>query len=150
MIVFELICHDDHRFEAWFGSTVDFERQAGTPLLTCPVCGSGEIRKAPAGLHTARRKRRDSSTDIPVEQGAAQDHVAAFPPIEQLWSAIRKVVEGAENVGERFPEEARRIHYGEAPKRIIRGQASREDTDALREEGIEVVNLPVPPVEDLH
>ena len=150
MIVFELICHDDHRYEAWFGSTVDFERQAGTPLLTCPVCGSGDIRKAPAGLHTARRKRRDSSTDASVDQIAAQDHVAAFPPIEQLWSAIRKVVEGAENVGERFPEEARRIYYGEAPRRSIRGRASREESEALRDEGIDVMQLPVPPTEDIN
>lgn len=150
MIVFELICHDDHRFEAWFGSTADFERQAGTPLLTCPVCSSSEIRKAPAGLHTTRRKRRDTAIDIPVDQVSAPDHVAAFPPIEQLWRAIRKVVEGAENVGERFPEEARRIYYGEAPQRSIRGRASREESEALRDEGIDVMQLPVPPSEDIN
>ena len=81
---------------------------------------------------------------------SAPDHVAAFPPIEQLWRAIRKVVEGAENVGERFPEEARRIYYGEAPQRSIRGRASREESEALRDEGIDVMQLPVPPSEDIN
>ena len=157
MIVYDLICEADHRFEAWFSSMEDFERQAGTPMLVCPVCSSGEVRRAPAGIHTRRPGGRaePSSTATPEPVDARESepdhgHVAAFPDPKQVVQALRRILKNAENVGERFPEEARRIHYGEAPKRIIRGQASREDTDALREEGIEVVNLPVPPVEDLH
>jgi hypothetical protein len=135
----------------------DFERQAGTPMLVCPVCGSGEVRRAPAGIHTRRPGGRvepspaaTPETVDAMESEPDHGHVAAFPDPKQVVQALRRILKNAENVGERFPEEARRIHYGEAPKRIIRGQASREDTDALREEGIEVVNLPVPPVEDLH
>jgi hypothetical protein len=160
MIVYDLICEAEHRFEAWFSSMEDFERQAGTPMLVCPVCGSGEVRRAPAGIHTRRPGSRSAPSQMgtpeamdnmeAIETEPDHGHVAAFPDPKQVVRALRRILKNAENVGERFPEEARRIHYGEAPKRIIRGQASREDTDALREEGIEVVNLPVPPVEDLH
>jgi hypothetical protein len=160
MIVYDLICEAEHRFEAWFSSMEDFERQAGTPMLVCPVCGSGEVRRAPAGIHTRRPGSRAepdpgrmpdaANAGETAEAEPEHGHVAAFPDPKQVVRALRRILKNAENVGERFPEEARRIHYGEAPKRIIRGQASREDTDALREEGIEVVNLPVPPMEDLH
>jgi len=157
MIVYDLICEAEHRFEAWFSSLEDFERQAGTPMLVCPVCGSGVVRRAPAGIHTRRPGSRTEPSPA-IAPGALETmetepdhgHVAAFPDAKQVVQALRRILKNAENVGERFPEEARRIHYGEAPKRIIRGQASRKDADALREEGIEVVNLPVPPVEDLH
>lgn len=160
MIVYDLICEVEHRFEAWFSSVEDFERQAGTPMLVCPVCGTGEVRRAPAGIHTRRPGGRADAASAPAaasdaatdasEIGADHGHVAAFSDPRHLVQALRRLLKNAENVGERFPEEARRIHYGEAPKRTIRGQASREDTDALREEGIEVVSLPVPPAEDLH
>lgn len=155
MIVFDLLCDQEHRFEAWFGSTEDFERQAGTPMLVCPVCGSGELRKAPAGLHVARHGRSERAS--PPAQGPAegveqdQGHVAAFSPAGAgLLQVFRKILEKAENVGARFPEEARRIHYGESARRSIRGQASREEAEALREEGIEVVSLPAALGEDLH
>jgi len=158
MIVYDLICEDEHRFEAWFSSVEDFERQAGTPLLVCPVCGNGVVRRVPAGIHTRRPSGRAEPTTAAVadplpestESEPDHGHVAAFSDARQMVQAVRRILKNAENVGERFPEEARRIHYGEAPKRTIRGQASREDADALREEGIEVVSLPVRPKEDLH
>jgi hypothetical protein len=148
MIVYDLVCADEHRFEAWFASAEDFERQAGTPLLVCPVCSNAEIRRVPSGVNIGRHGRGDGGAggDSATEVG----HVAAFSNPRDLLKALRKVMAAAENVGERFPEEARRIHYGEAPKRSIRGQASSEDADALREEGIEVLSLPIPPAEDLH
>ncbi|MFN8997593.1 MAG: DUF1178 family protein [Betaproteobacteria bacterium] len=155
MIVFDLLCDQEHRFEAWFSSTEDFERQAGTPMLVCPVCGSGELRKAPAGRHVARHGRGERAAP-PAQspaQGTEQDpgHVAAFSPAgADLLQAFRKILENAENVGERFPEEARRIHYGESARRSIRGQASRDEAEALREEGIEVLSLPAAMGEDLH
>jgi len=145
MIVYDLICDSGHRFEAWFGSAQDFEQQAGTPYLTCPVCGSGEVRRVPAGIHVGKHGRGETPAS-----SAEHGHVAAFSNPRDLWKQLRKVIESAENVGHRFPEEARRIFYGEAPKRTIRGQASHEETEALREEGIEVMSLPMPPVEDLH
>ena len=145
MIVYDLICDADHRFEAWFASAEDFERQAGTPMLTCPVCNSGEVRRVPSAVHTARHGREESPSPAP-DHG----HVAAFSERKNVIDALRKILAQSENVGQRFPEEARRIHYGEAPRRTIRGQASHEETEALREEGIEVMSLPVPPSEDLH
>ena len=78
------------------------------------------------------------------------EHVAAFPPPKVVWQALRQLIESTENVGREFPEQARRIHYGESPRRSIRGQASREEAEELREEGIEVLSLPVPPSEELN
>lgn len=155
MLVFDLICDQEHRFEAWFNSTEDFERQAGTPMLVCPVCGSSELRKAPAGLHVARHGRGERvSPPQPLADetvAGGPEHVAAFSPASSgLLQAFRKILEKAENVGARFPEEARRIHYGESTRRSIRGQASREEAEALREEGIEVLSLPAALAEDLH
>lgn len=146
MIIYDLICDEDHRFEAWFASNEDFESQRDTPLLTCPVCGSGTIQRLPSGIHTARAGRTDpspSAQELP-------EHVAAFPPPKVVWRALRQLIENTENVGREFPEQARRIHYGESPRRSIRGQASREEAEELREEGIEVLSLPVPPSEELN
>lgn len=149
MIVYDLICGAEHRFEAWFASLEDFERQTGTPLLACPVCGNGDVKRLPSGIHTARSGRAEPAPPAPA---AASDtgHVAAFPDPRQVLEALRKLVDGTENVGDRFPEEARRIHYGEVPERSIRGHASPEEAEALRDEGIEVLSLPLPPVDDLH
>ena len=149
MIVYDLICDDEHRFEAWFASSGDFERQAGTPLLTCPVCGASAVRRAPAGLHIARHRRGEA--DAPgASTPAPAEHVDAFPSPDELWKVLRQVVDAAENVGPRFAEEARRMHYGEAPKRSIRGQATPDDAEALEDEGIDVLRLPVPPSDDLN
>lgn len=147
MIVYDLICDEDHRFEAWFGSAEDFDSQRDTPLLTCPVCGSGAIQRIPSGIHTSRHGRTDPALAPTAEQ---PEHVAAFPPPKVVWQALRQLIENTENVGREFPEQARRIHYGESPRRSIRGQASREEADELREEGIEVLSLPVPPSEELN
>lgn len=152
MIVYDLICGAEHRFEAWFASNEDFERQQGTPMLVCPVCGHNDVRRLPAGINLAKRERKASApaATATAEEASEQEHLAAFSNPRHVLAALRKVLNASENVGERFPEEARRIHYGEAPKRSIRGQASREEAEALRDEGIEVFNLPVPPTEDLH
>ncbi|MBI1394996.1 MAG: DUF1178 family protein [Betaproteobacteria bacterium] len=146
MIVYDLICAAEHRFEAWFASAEDFEQQAGTPMLTCPLCGSDEVRRVPAGIHVAKHGHRENAPAPPPDHG----HVAAFSDPKNVWAALRKILSSSENVGQRFPEEARRIHYGEAPKRSIRGEASSEEAQALRDEGIEVLSLPIPPTEDLH
>lgn len=154
MIVFDLICTEDHSFEAWFGSTEAFEKQLNTPMLTCPVCGTQKVRKLPAAINISKHGRGEpaSGESVPVTQNPSKDdsHVAAFSDPREIMSALRRLIDGAEDVGNRFPEEARRIHYGEAPKRSIRGQASKEEAEELRDEGIEVLNLPVPPAEDMH
>jgi hypothetical protein len=147
MIVYDLICGAEHRFEAWFGSLEDFERQAGTPLLACPVCGNADVKRLPSGIHTARSGRTEPAAPAPAgDPGQA----AAIPDPRQVFEALRKFIDGTENVGDKFPEEARRIHYGEVPGRSIRGHASPDEAEALRDEGIEVLSLPLPPVDDLH
>ena len=134
MKVLNLRCAHDHRFEGWFGCDDDFESQSSRQLVSCPVCGDSAVSRLP----TAPRLN---------VSGLRQEVVGADPgqAVQAAWvQAVRHMMAHTEDVGERFPEEARRIHYGEAQARGIRGQASREDADALREEGIEVLALPVP------
>lgn len=134
MKVLNLRCAHDHRFEGWFGSDADFESQSSRGLVGCPTCGDAAVSKLPSAprLNVSGLK----------EEEAAPDRVAAMQAA--AMQAVQRLMARTEDVGERFPEEARRIHYGEAQARGIRGQASSEDAQALREEGIEVVSLPVP------
>ncbi|MEO8037263.1 MAG: DUF1178 family protein [Betaproteobacteria bacterium] len=148
MIVYDLICDVEHRFEAWFASADDFESQVDTPMLICPVCGSEAIARIPSGIHMSRHGRGEQGHQPAVDE--QPEHLAAFPPPQILWQALRQLIDSTENVGREFPEQARRIHYGESPRRSIRGQASREEAEELRDEGIEVLSLPVPPSEELN
>lgn len=153
MILFTLKCPDDHRFEAWFKDGAAFERQAKRGLITCPVCNSVEIAKAPMAPRISKGlSRTEAPPPVQAEQAASQPALeagpapmAALPASPELIAAMREVVEKhCENVGDRFPEEARKMHYGEAESRGIYGQAGPEETKALQEEGIEVVSLPWP------
>jgi len=139
LIVFNLACEADHRFEGWFASAEDFEAQGRRGLLSCPVCGSSDVRKQ----LSAPRLNLSSigSKDAPQERG---DVAMVGPDQAQLAALLRKVIESTEDVGQNFPEEARRIHYKEVPARPIRGLASRDEAKALGEEGIEVAHLPFP------
>lgn len=134
MKVLNLRCTHDHRFEGWFSSDEDFESQSSRGLVGCPACGDASISKLPSAprLNVSGLK----------EEGAPPDRMAALQAA--ALQAVQQVMARTEDVGERFAEEARRIHYGEAEARGIRGQASAEDAQALRDEGIEVVSLPVP------
>jgi len=134
MKVLNLRCAHDHRFEGWFGSDEDFESQSSRGLVGCPACGDASISKLPSAprLNVSGLK----------EEPPAADRVATLQAA--AMQAVQHLMARAEDVGERFPEEARRIHYGEAEARGIRGRASAEDAQALREEGIDVVSLPVP------
>lgn len=137
MKVLNLRCVHDHHFEGWFGSGEDFETQNQRGLVECPVCGDHAITRLPSAPR--------------LNVSALREPQAVAPPdgnqqLQAAWlQALRRMVESTEDVGERFPEEARRIHYGEVAERGIRGRASREDADALREEGIEVMALPTLP-----
>lgn len=135
MLVLDLGCPLEHRFEGWFGSAEDFESQVARSLVTCPVCGSADVRRLP---NATRLNVAHPRGDKP----AAKAH--AHPVME----ALREVLASTEDVGERFAEEARRIHYGEAEERGIRGRASQEEARALAEEGIPVLVLPTPGVPD--
>lgn len=145
MIVYELGCGDDHRFEGWFGSSEDFERQQIDKLLACPLCGSVEIRKLPHAsyVNTGATEPKSSGKTAVSPRAASQQY--ANLDSEVLAKVIEHIIENTEDVGPAFPEEARKIHYREAPERHIRGTASLRDVSALKEEGIEIVAVPVPP-----
>lgn len=133
MKVLDLQCPDGHRFEGWFASADEFESQLARKLVACPVCSATDVSRLPS----APRLNLSGAGEKPAKQDPAQWQA-------KLIAAIREVLDNTENVGERFPEEARRIHYNEAPVRSIRGVASAEDAQALIDEGIDVLPLPVP------
>ena len=144
MIVYELICADEHRFEGWFASAEAFERQRESGLVACPVCSSGAVEKLPS----ARIRRGTQLEERPPAAPVAKQPLPAQRPTMTLASFVDHVLQNSEDVGSRFPEEARKIHYEEAPRRGIRGVASREEAEALAEEGISVLPLPIPAPED--
>ena len=133
MKVLDLQCPHDHRFEGWFASADDFESQQSRKLVECPICGANEVSRLPS----APRLNLSGATGAKAPAGASEMQA-------RVMRALREVLEKTENVGDRFAEEARRIHYNEAPARNIRGVTTPEDAKALVEEGIEVMPLPVP------
>ncbi len=143
MIVFNLGCENSHRFEGWFASSEDFERQLGRKLVTCPMCGNANISRLPHAVHiakTAGKPQRPGRTEPAAVTPMQYTNVGS----EILAKLVERIVENTEDVGAAFPEEARKIHYQEAPDRHIRGTASRDEVEALKDEGIEVVALPIP------
>jgi len=138
VIRYSLVCDNAHDFEGWFSGSADFDRQVDAGLLTCPVCNSAAISKslmAPS-VSTARKKEEKQAVAMDI----AQKRVMA-----KIREAVAAIKANAEDVGEKFPEEARKIHYGEADARGIIGQASFADVRELIEEGIEVAPLPALP-----
>ena len=150
MIVYTLRCRAGHCFEGWFRSVEDCARQQKAGLLTCPECGSHDIEKRPSAPNVARSATKaepPAPTGMPprINQPATtQMHASGVEErMRRFLKDLRKEVEKrCEYVGRRFPEEARRIHYGESEKRGIYGEATLEESRALREEGIEVIPLP--------
>lgn len=167
MKVLDLQCRLGHSFEGWFGSQADYDAQRARGLVTCPVCNDSEVTK----MLSAPRLNLDHAAavasalgqgaagalaaDGPAGQGAAPAGSVPSAPAAgaadarqqmqaTLLSMVRHVLAHTEDVGPQFAEEARKIHYGESQARHIRGQATREETEALLDEGIEVLALPVP------
>lgn len=142
MIVFDLGCDNDHRFEGWFASSGDFERQQKDNLLSCPLCGSPHINR----LLTAARLNTGHAEPSVREQPEAAGGPGQYANFDaaRMLKLISHIVDNTEDVGKAFPEEARKIHYKESPERHIRGTASPREVDALRDEGIDIVALPVP------
>lgn len=138
MKVLNLRCAQDHRFEGWFSSDDDFVVQGGRGLVACPMCDDKTISRLPSA------PRLNVSTQRGETVAPTGGEIARARAQGQWLRAVREVIRKTEDVGDRFPEEARRIHYGEAEERGIRGRASTQDADALREEGIEVMSLPLP------
>ena len=152
MIVFDLHCKDGHRFEGWFGSGKDFTSQKKRGLLSCPTCGDGAIEK---GLSAPRlnmgAQEPKKQLPAPVQKTPDMEGKDAFAVAQILYSRmLDEILTKSEDVGARFPEEARKIYYEESPGRAIRGKATQEEHDALVDEGIPVARFPVPRSERLN
>ena len=155
MKVYNLACPLDHHFEGWFASEEDCVTQQGKGMLACPVCDSTEITRMPSAPHIAK----SSSTELTVSQadssnlsgdvvaltGADHSHLEARVQAAFL-QGMRELMGKSEDVGTSFAEEARKIHYKESPERSIRGQTTLDEAEALREEGIDVLAMPMIPV----
>ncbi|HJW04294.1 MAG TPA: DUF1178 family protein [Azospira sp.] len=150
MIIYELACPLEHRFEGWFRSAQDYEQQAAQGRVSCPHCGSGQVSRIPSGLHVAQH----GSTLEPLKEKKPESSGEPPVPPAGLQTLYRNLVDAlvthTDDVGSEFAAEARRIHYDEAPARPIRGQASQDDFDALQDEGIDVFRLPLPAKEVLN
>lgn len=137
MIRFDLLCGAEHAFEGWFRDGASFDEQARSGSLTCPVCGSSEVRKAVMAPAISRGMAPPAESDAKREQFAK-----ALQVMRQVQDYVEK---NFDNVGDRFAEEARRIHFGETPHRDIYGRATLEEASSLRREGIPVRPLPILP-----
>jgi hypothetical protein len=144
MIVFDLHCANGHAFEGWFDSGQEFDRQKAARLVTCPVCDGADVERRPS----AKVRVVKAPVQAPPSPPTTNEAIAGIPP--EMLAKLRDVVRNTEDVGERFPEEARKIHYEEAPARSIRGKASREEAEALTEEGIDFSQLPPILTRDSH
>jgi len=149
MIIFELACGHGHRFEGWFASSDDFARQSDTRMVRCPVCDDAVVARVPSAKVRAGAASGPEPADAPAASAEpGTQSITALPP--EVLAKLREIVRNTENVGPRFPEEARKIHYDEAPARAIRGQASKEESAELADEGIAVTTLPDFLLRDTH
>jgi hypothetical protein len=152
MIRYNLRCDRGHAFESWFQSSAAYESQEKRRLVNCPACGSAKVERAIMAPQIVSKKGRDSAAPAPA---AATDATApASTPLlmaqeRELRAKLKElrdhIVKNADNVGERFPNEARKMHYGDIEHRPIYGEASPDEARALIEEGVEVSPLPVLP-----
>jgi hypothetical protein len=139
MIVFDLQCRHRHVFEAWFGSSADYDRQIERGLLACPICGDDHIGKAAMAPAVPVKGNRGGST-IPASERTETEEIKA--ELEALAEFQAEIEGNSDYVGDRFAEEARALHLGEAPPRAIHGEATIAEAEALADEGIEVRPLP--------
>jgi hypothetical protein len=149
MKVLNLRCSNGHGFEGWFASDDEFMEQNGSGLLQCPLCADKVVTRMPSAPRLNLSGAREAAPPQSAAEGnaGATASAGAVKPheLQALWlQAVRHVLANTEDVGERFAEEARRIHYGEVAQRGIRGQVSAEQRDELVDEGIEIIALPLP------
>ena len=159
MIRYALRCEHDHAFESWFQSSSAFDSQVKRKLVTCPVCESTRIEKAIMAPQVVSKKGRKSAVPVPAPVPAPAPEAAGAQSLgpqslvmaqeRELRAKLKElrdhIVNNADNVGERFPNEARKMHYGEIEHRPIYGEASPEEARALIDEGVEVSPLPALP-----
>jgi hypothetical protein len=166
MIRYALVCDRKHEFEIWFKNSADYDKQAKRGLVTCPSCGSEKVEKALMAPSLGRGTRKGSSDAMAIEvppapvetpTPEAPSQVAMMPPQmmspqeKELRSKLKELrehlIKNSENVGSKFPEVARKMHYGEVEHRSIYGEASPQEAKELHEEGVEFHPIPVLPDE---
>ena len=152
MIRYALVCDRSHTFESWFQDSAAYDKQAARGLVNCPVCGSSKIEKAIMAPRLKSTKHRDVPVEAPASAAQEKTPVAMLSPQEQEFRKKLKelrdhLTKNADHVGPKFPEEARKMHYGETTHRSIYGEASPDEARSLAEEGIELHPLPVLPDE---
>jgi hypothetical protein len=154
MIRYNLRCERGHAFESWFQSSSAYEAQEKRKLVNCPTCGSAKVERAIMAPQIVSRKSRDRAAPAPVPATSTEVTTPASTPLmmaqeRELRAKLRElrdhIVKNADNVGERFPVEARKMHYGDIEHRPIYGEASPDEARSLIEEGVEVSPLPVLP-----
>ena len=150
MIRYTLRCEQDHSFESWFQSSGAYDSQVRRKLVSCPVCGSAKVEKAIMAPRIVGKKGRDKApVETPAEAPASESTSLMMAQERELRAKIKElrdhIVKNADNVGERFPNEARAMHYGDKEHRPIYGEASPEEARSLIDEGVEVSPLPVLP-----
>jgi len=154
MIRYSLRCERNHSFDSWFQSSSAYDSQVKRKLVTCPACGSAKIEKAIMAPQIVSKKGRDIAAPAPEPAPPAEVSAPASTPLlmaqeRELRAKLKElrdhIVKNADNVGERFPNEARKMHYGDIEHRPIYGEASPDEARALVEEGVEVSPLPVLP-----
>lgn len=153
MIIFDLCCDLDHRFEGWFRSAEDFEAQLEQNMVSCPQCDSHLVRRVPSAVAIGGASP-ETDSKAPARRPAAAQSTTMMPTPSQMQGLYRQMMTAllatSEDVGEGFAEEARRIHYNEAPERAIHGTTTPEEREALHEEGIAIVSLPAVAEDDLN
>lgn len=152
MIVFDLACDNGHRFEAWFKDSATYERQAKKKQLSCALCGSARVRKAPMAPRIASGKGKAEEREnelAPAPRAADEASYAtdsrvlrAQKLMEELTTLRQHIEQTADYVGKSFAEEARKIHYGEVQRRNIYGEATKAEAEELNEEGVEFARIP--------
>jgi hypothetical protein len=157
MIRYNLRCERGHTFESWFQSSSAYEAQEKRKLVNCPACGSAKVERAIMAPQIVSKKGRDNAapapavpTDVAATEVATQGSTPLLMAQERELRAKLKelrdhIVKNADNVGDRFPNEARKMHYGDIEHRPIYGEASPDEARALIDEGVEVSPLPVLP-----
>ena len=147
MIHYNLRCEKGHAFESWFQSSSAYETQEKRKLVNCPVCGSAKVERAIMAPQIVSKKGRDNAEVAPAAPAASTPLLMAQE--RELRAKLKElrehIVKNADNVGERFPNEARKMHYGDIEHRPIYGEASPDEARALVDEGVEVTPLPVLP-----
>ena len=142
MIVYQLICGNDHEFEAWFRDSVTYEAQAKGGDVACPFCGNTDVGKAIMAPNISSSKTKTVPKDADIDKAEVRARELAEKILDAVGDIREHVEANCDDVGDKFAEEARRIHYGESEERGIYGRATDEEAEELDDEGIEFFRLP--------